>query len=86
MFGLNNLEGVKIVWFCFLGRCQDGLVFYLEDVEMVWFCSLGDVKIVWFAPREMSRWFGFIPWEMLRWYGLHLGRRRDDMVYITWEM
>ena len=27
MFGLNNLGGVKIVWFCFLGRCQDGLVF-----------------------------------------------------------
>ena len=53
---------------------------------MVWFCSLADVKIVWFAPREMSRWFGFVPWEMLRWYGFHLGRRRDDMVYITWEM
>ena len=30
-----------------LGRCQDAMVWYLEDVEMVWFLCSGNVSIIW---------------------------------------
>ena len=74
-----------MVWFWLLGRCWDGLIWYLGNVEMVWFDT-------W----EMLRWYGYDSWETLRWFDLILGRRWDGLIWYlgdvemvwfdTWEM